>query len=172
MASGKTTVGRLLSARLGRPFVDNDVALEERTGRSAREIAADDGADALHALEAEALVDALDRPEPAVVAAAAAAATEPQVEAALRRHDVVYLRAAPEVLAARIENNTDDGHRPFVVDDPARVLAGQFEARDARYHELVTLIVDAGDNDPERVVDAIVDGLSPAPARRASRRKP
>ncbi len=26
MASGKSTVGRLLAARLGRPFVDNDAA--------------------------------------------------------------------------------------------------------------------------------------------------
>jgi len=44
MASGKTTVGQTLAARLGRPFVDNDVVLERRTGRSAREIAAADGA--------------------------------------------------------------------------------------------------------------------------------
>ncbi|HEY5076772.1 MAG TPA: shikimate kinase, partial [Acidimicrobiia bacterium] len=39
MASGKTTVGRLLGVRLGRPFVDNDVVLERRTGHTAREIA-------------------------------------------------------------------------------------------------------------------------------------
>ncbi|MDQ1463055.1 MAG: shikimate kinase [Actinomycetota bacterium] len=165
MASGKSTVGRLLAARLGCPFIDNDVALEERTGRSAREIAAQDGADALHTLEAETLADALGPPEPAVIAAAAAAAVDPKVESALRGRDVVYLRAAPEVLAARIEHETDDGHRPFVVDDPARVLAEQFAARDARYRELATLIVDAGDDDPERVVDAIMDGLRSAPAR-------
>jgi shikimate kinase len=165
MASGKSTVGGLLAERLGRPFIDNDAALEARTGRSAREIAAHDGADALHALEAETLVGALERPEPAVIAAAAAAAVEPKVEAALRGHDVMYLRAAPEVLAARIEHDTDDGHRPFVVDNPARVLAEQFAARDARYRELATLIVDAGADAPERVVDAIVDGLSSAPGR-------
>ena len=77
----------------------------------------------------------------------------------------MYLRAAPEVLAQRIEHGTDDGHRPFVVDDPARVLAEQFAARDARYRGLATLVVDAGDDDPERVVEAIVAGLSSAPAR-------
>ena len=64
------------------------------------------------------------------IAAAAAAAVDPKVEAALRGHDVVYLRAAPEVLAARIEHEPDDGHRPFVVDDAARVLAEQFATRD------------------------------------------
>jgi shikimate kinase len=165
MASGKSTVGRLLAERLGRPFIDNDAALEASTGRSAREIAADDGADALHALEAETLLHALERPEPAVIAAAAAAPAEPNVEAALRGRAVMYLRAAPEVLAARIEHDTDDGHRPFVVDDPARVLAEQFAARDARYRELATLIVDAGADDPQRVVDAIVDGISSVPGQ-------
>jgi shikimate kinase len=165
MASGKSTVGALLAARLAQPFVDNDTALEARTGRSAREIVAADGADALHALEAETLVAALDRPEPAVIAAAAAAVVEPAVVATLRNHVVVYLRARPAVLAARIEHETDDdGHRPFVAHDAGRVLAEQFAARDGRYRELATLVVDA-DRDAGRVVDDIMTVVGPAPGR-------
>jgi shikimate kinase len=165
MASGKSTVGTLLAARLGQAFVDNDVALEARTGRSASEIVAADGADALHALEASTLLDALDGTEPAVVAAAAAAVLEPSVVASLRNHVVVYLRAAPEVLAARIRNETDDdGHRPFVADDAGRVLAEQFAARDERYRRIATLVVDAGGG-AERVVDEIMPVAGPAPGR-------
>lgn len=165
MASGKSTVGALLAARLGQPFVDNDTALEARTGRSAREIAAADGADALHTVEAETLVAALDQPEPAVVAAAAAAVVEPAIEGSLRNQVVVYLRAAPEVLAARIEHETDgDGHRPFVADDAGRVLAEQFAARDERYREIATFVVDAG-REAGRVVDEIMAALGPAPGR-------
>ncbi len=145
MASGKSTVGALLAARLAQPFVDNDAELEARTGRSAREIVAADGADALHALEAETLVAALDRPEPAVIAAAAAAVVEPAVVATLRNHVVVYLRAAPEVLAAR-HRARDRRRRSPAVRRPrrrGRVLAEQFAARDGRYRELATLVVDA-----------------------------
>jgi shikimate kinase len=165
MASGKSTVGALLAARLGQQFVDNDTALEARTGRSAREIAAADGAAALHALEAETLVAALDRAEPAVVAAAAAAVVEPAVQATLRNQVVVYLRAAPEVLAARIEHETDDdGHRPFVAGGAGRVLAKQFAARDERYREIATLVVDAG-REAGRVVDEIMAVVGPAAGR-------
>src|SRR5689334_14413518 len=59
MGSGKSTVGRPLAARLDRPFVDNDDRLAARTGQTAREVAAAEGADALHAREAAVLVDAL-----------------------------------------------------------------------------------------------------------------
>jgi len=173
MASGKTTVGEALAARLDRPFVDNDVVLEARTGRTARAIAEAEGADALHRYEAEALVDALARTVPAVVAAAAAAPLAAGTAEALRSHDVVYLRATPAVLAARLAHApVADDHRPFGGDDRTRaVLEEQFAARDERYRALATLTVDAdrdGDGDgggSAAIVDEITAAVAPASAR-------
>jgi shikimate kinase len=161
MGSGKSTVGRPLAATLGRPFVDNDTRLEERTGQTAREVAAAEGADALHVREAEVLVEALASRVVAVVAAAAAAPMEANAAAAMRVHAVVYLRSSPEVLAARIERaSVGDDHRPFVGADPLTVLSAQFAARDDRYQALAMLVVDA-----DRPVDVIVDEISAALAR-------
>jgi shikimate kinase len=151
MGSGKSTVGRLLAARLGLDFVDNDVRLEARTGRVARAIEAAQGLDALHRAEAESLLTALATPDRAVIGAAAGAVLEPDVVAALAAHDVVYLRVAPDVIAARLAR-AGDGHRPTL--DPAAL----FEARDDRYRGLATVVVDASGS-PEAIVDEITRGL-------------
>jgi len=158
MASGKSTVGRLLAVRLDRPFVDNDEVLVAHTGMSARELATAQGADVLHRREAEALVDALGSPVPAVIAAAAAAPLEPVAAGPMTGQDLVYLRAAPEVLADRLRRSPDDGHRPFVADDARAVIEAQFAARDDRYRALATLIVDAS-LDAASVVDEISSAL-------------
>jgi shikimate kinase len=160
MASGKSTIGHLLARRLGRRFVDNDEALEARSGRSARDIARTDGAEALHALEAQALVDALARPVPAVVAAAASVVEQPTVVDALSGNDVVYLHATPDVLAARVVRPVPgDDHRPFVEGDARAVLEAQYGARDARYRALASIIVETSANDPDDVVDHIMRAL-------------
>jgi shikimate kinase len=163
MGSGKTTIGRSLAARLGRSFVDNDVVLQERTGRTAREIADSEGADALHRREGEAVVAALGNPEGAVVAAAAAAPFAPAAAGALASHTVVYLRVAPAVLAARLARAAGaDDHRPFVAHDARAVLDEQFEQRDAGYRALATLTVDAdAEGGPEQVVDEISAAVAP-----------
>lgn len=155
MGSGKSTVGRRLAPRLGLPFDDNDVILLRRSGRTARDIEQTEGFDALHRAEADALREALERP--AVIAAAAGAALEPEVAHALRGHTIVYLRADPDALAGRLVQ--DDGYRPLGGRDPHDVLREQFRARDDTYRSLASLVVDA-----TAPVDDIVERISAAVA--------
>ena len=84
MGSGKTTVATLVAQRLGWAIRDSDADLLAATGRSAREFAAADGIDRLHAWEIDHLLEALDGPDPTIIAAAAsvidAAGVRPRLE--------------------------------------------------------------------------------------------
>jgi len=159
MASGKSTVGTLLAARLGRPFVDNDAMLERRTGHSARDIEVSSGLDELHRDEADVLAAALNAPSSAVIAAAAAAVLAPDIPRLLAGHDVVYLRARPERLAQRVADS-GDGHRPFAAGTPPSVLREQFAARDQIYRDLATVVVEESSRSPQEIVDEISSALS------------
>ena len=86
MGAGKTTVGHLLSARLGVPFVDSDLVIEQRSGRPVRQIFAEDGEPAFRALEHEVIVGLLDGPD-VVLAVGGGAAEHPGTRALLARGD-------------------------------------------------------------------------------------
>ena len=103
MGSGKSTVGRLVAERVGWRYVDNDDVVRMLAGREPAEIATDAGEDALHAYEAQALLVTLGSESHVVVSAAAWVVLDEACRAALvREANVVYLRAHPETLRARI----------------------------------------------------------------------
>ena len=160
MASGKSTIGAALAARLGRPFVDNDDMLERRTGQSARDIEAASGLDVLHEDEARVLAAALASPEPAVIAAAAGSVLGPGSARQLGGHIVVYLRAEPERLAQRLADSPGDEHRPFGGRSPIVVLREQFAARDQAYRDLATVVVDESSRSPQEIVETITKALA------------
>jgi shikimate kinase len=163
--AGKSTVGRLLARALDRPFVDLDVEVEGRVGASIAELLARHGEPGFRDLEARALRDALAGVPPPVVATGGGAPLRPTSRALLAEEArVVYLAAAPEVLAARVAADPlSSARRPALAPggplEEARALVA---ARDPVYREVAEVVVDAS-GPPEEVVRAIVAALEAAP---------
>jgi shikimate kinase len=139
--TGKSSVGRRLAARLARRFVDADTEIEERAGRTVREIFASEGEPAFRELEAGVMADLLAAPEPSVIAAGGGAIVTESTRKLLREPDVfvVWLTAAPAFLASRL---SEKPHRPLLDGDPIASLARLQEERAHWYAEVADVTVD------------------------------
>ena len=158
MGAGKTTVGRLLAARLGWDYVDSDADVEEQTGLTVPELFARQGESAFRGAEAASLLRACTSSRPVVVSVAGGAVLNPENRALLRSCGrVVWLRARPETLAARVG---DGAGRPLLDDDPAGALIALDAARRPFYAEVADEAVDVDDLGPDEVVALIVDRAS------------
>jgi shikimate kinase len=153
MGVGKTTVGRLLAARLRWSFWDNDEALAAATGTTAAQLQRERGQRALHETEDRLLREALQTQTPTVFAAAASVVLNPSL---LGGALVVWLRMS----AAMEERNiarSGQMHRPLPV-DAAAVLERMSADRIGLYGGVADVIVDVGENPAstcERVVEAV-----------------
>ncbi len=163
MGSGKSSVAAELRARLGWPVVDNDAALAAGTGRRVAELSAW-GPDALHALEGLQLDLAAAAPAPLLVTVAASVAEDrSRQQLMVRQGRVVYLRAAPAVLAARIVGTP----RPWLDGDLMARLDGMHRARDPALTGLADLVCETGHRRVGQVADEILAHLAlPPPTSR------
>jgi shikimate kinase len=78
------------------------------------------------------------------------------------RVDVVWLRARPETLAARVAAAGDE-HRPLLDDDPAGMLVRMEADRRAHYESVADRIVDVDDLSPQQIARRIADELGTTP---------
>ncbi|HXQ19102.1 MAG TPA: shikimate kinase [Acidimicrobiales bacterium] len=153
MGAGKTTVGRLVAERLGRPYRDSDAMVEEATGHSVPELFAQGGEASFRAAEAAALRRAVE-PPPAVISVAGGAVLDPNNRALLQRSGtVVWLRAHPATLAARVGGG--DG-RPLLAPDPPGALAELDSVRRPLYEAVADAVVDVDELEPAQVADAVL----------------
>jgi len=155
MGSGKSTVARIAADRLGRRMIDSDAVIEAATGRTVRQIFADEGEEAFRKLETAALHDALASPEPVVIAAAGGVVLRKENRTALKHANarVVWLCATPDVLVERV---TSSGHRPLLDDDPAGTLQRMYVEREGLYREVADAVVLVDHRSPSDVVEAVL----------------
>ena len=155
MGAGKSRVGSTLADELDVDYLDNDVLLREQEGLGPVELS-QLGRDVLHAAEERQLHALCDR-DGAFVAGVAGSVADRPADCALMRISgtVVYLRAAPEVLAARVDA---DPARPFIDDDPLPFITRTYELRDPVFRAVAHLTVEC-DRPVEDVVRAIRDHL-------------
>lgn len=103
MATGKSTVGKLVAEALGLPFVDTDAVLAEQAGCSVGELFAREGEARFREREAEVVLPLLADGTPRVLSFGGGTVTIPRVRyAALDAATVVTLTASPEAIIARV----------------------------------------------------------------------
>lgn len=167
--TGKTTVARQLALALGWDWVDADVEVELRAGRSIAAIFADSGEAAFRDLESQVLADLVTR-DRAVVALGGGVVLRPENRARLAEGGpVVWLRADPETILARVEADaTTAARRPQLTSrgglEEVRQLLAQ---REPWYRQCASLEVDTRGKSPAEIAAEIVAAL-PLPGAGAS----
>jgi shikimate kinase len=155
MGSGKSVVGALVARRLGWPFVDVDEAVERRSGRSVAELFAERGETGFRQIESLCLRASLGGDVPAVVAAGGGAVLDPANRELMAADTVVWLRARPETLAARVG---DGSGRPLLAqrpEAPSARLAALAAERAPIYAEVADVVVDVDDLDPGELAERV-----------------
>jgi shikimate kinase len=161
--SGKTTVGRELARRTGRPFVDADDLVIARAGKTIREIFEQEGEPVFRDHESAVLRDVLGRVDHIVSVGGGALDREtnrPLFSGG--NHRVIYLRCDTDALLHRIQSDVQTAAmRPALtklgggLDEIDVVLA----RREPVYRSVLTDEIDVTHLSVSQVVDRII-GLS------------
>ena len=140
--SGKSTVGRQLSRRLGLPFFDSDALIEQRLGCSIKEFFAREGEAAFRDIEEEVIAGAMRGPASVVATGGGAVLREANRRNLQAGSRVVYLRSSPEELFRRLRH---DRQRPLLqVADPLGKLRDLYAQRDPLYRETAHFVIETG----------------------------
>jgi shikimate kinase len=157
MGAGKTTVGERCAERLTRTFVDTDDVVEAVARRSVQELFTEQGEATFRQLERDAVRDATVSPAPAVIACGGGAVLDPENRRRMREAGtVVWLRAAPTVLAERVES--DGVERPLLAPRSAVAMLERLAVvRAAAYQAVADAAVDTDGRTVDEVVDAVLE---------------
>ncbi len=157
--AGKSTVGAALARRLGVPFVELDLLVEEQAGLPLAEVFAVHGESWYRAAEMRALEDVLAKGRPAVIATGGGIVTSRDALDLLRsRCLTVWLRARPEDHMQRVVQQGD--LRPMAARGNAMTQLRQLLASRVPLYSEAELVVDTSDVDAPEVVDRIEEALS------------
>ncbi len=153
MGAGKTSVGQECARRLRRLWIDIDELAVAIAGRPFDDIWAD-GEHVFRAFERQAIADAVARPHPAVISCGGGAVVDPDNRRVLREHGiVVWLRANPETLAARVG---DGEGRPLLAGDPVGALRRLAAARAPAYEAAAHVVVDTDERSVDDIATEVV----------------
>ena len=159
--TGKTTVAQGVAIALGWEWIDADVEIELRAGKSINSIFEEDGEPAFRDLEST-MVDKLCRRSDVVIAFGGGVVLREENRQRIRAAGpVVWLTATAETLAKRIaEDVTTASRRPNLTQKGGIIeITAMLDKRTPLYRECASQVVDTEGKTPAEVADEIIKSL-------------
>ena len=137
MATGKSSIGKLLANELERPFIDLDEYIEEKEGKSIKTIFRDHGEIYFREREWEYLLE-LTQTFRGIVSLGGGALHNQQVVDHLKLYGlIVFLKTPLDVIVERVQRNKK---RPIVLNEQ-----GEIKSREALFSDLESLYLNRVD---------------------------
>jgi shikimate kinase len=167
MGAGKSTIGRLLAARLAWNFLDLDAHLEARTGATVPQLFERHGEAHFRRLESSALASALGH-DRTVLALGGGTPEELTNRLLLEQTPAtftIFLDAPFPTLFDRcmLQDLGDPASARPVLADPAAAQL-RFQKRHPLYHRLANLTIDTANLTADQTIEALLLGLTQASA--------
>lgn len=154
MGAGKSTLGRQLAEKLGRPFYDSDRVIVERTGADIPWIFDMEGEQGFRRRESEIIDELTALPDIVLATGGGAILAEDNRRHLHERGVVVYLWTPVQVQLARTRQ---DRNRPLLqTDDPESVLQNLLTVRDPLYREVAHHVVSTASGNARKVLDEVI----------------
>lgn len=160
--TGKTTVARALSERLGWQWIDADVELEARAGRSIAEIFATDGEGLFRDLENQVLAELVTRTNLVVATGGGVVLREQNRKLLEQAGIVVWLEADIDTIAGRLSaDTTTAGRRPNLTAHGGRLEIERLLAeREPLYRQSARLTIHTAGRSPDTIAEQILAELA------------
>lgn len=139
--AGKTTIGELIAAHLGRTFTDSDHVIEARAGKPISDIFTQDGEATFRELEAQVIADLLTQ-ESQVVSLGGGALGNAETRALVANHIVLWLETGLSQAVERVGMNRN---RPLLLGNVRGQLSSLMTAREPIYREAAKIVVNTSD---------------------------
>jgi shikimate kinase len=153
--TGKTTVGKMLAARLGRELISTDAEIVKRAKRSIPEIVAQQGWEYFRDVESAVCQDLAGRDQLVIDTGGGVVLRPQNVEVLKRNGKLIWLTATIETITSRIGGDTQrpslTGTKTFV-EEIAEVL----QDRMPKYKASADYVIQTDDRSIPQVVETIL----------------
>ena len=160
MGSGKSTIGRLLSEKLKMKFIETDLLIEKRAGKSVAAIFSDSGEQGFRKIESE-VIEAASRENGAVISCGGGAVLNPTNMQHLKENAlVIYLHVEPAVCLQRVKLEGQPVRPLLETANPEETINDIMKIRRPLYEQAADVIIKTSDLPAEEVADNIILELS------------
>lgn len=156
MASGKSTVGKVLANELGIEYLDLDKLIEQKNDKTVPEIFAEDGEIFFRKQEHQLLHEWIQKPESFVLSLGGGTPCYANNHLVFEQEDVlsVYLKAKVSTLVDRIE--ADGDNRPLLSNiSDIKSYVGQHVLERSYYYNQAQFAINTDDKSVEEIVNEI-----------------